>query len=413
MSETNYQFYPGRIKIDEVVISNTVSKVDVTDLFVEMNLNAFITGDTTSVEIVIMDSSNVFTKYSLRGGDNVSVSVSTNDSTKVFNLKIKNIKDITNMDSQKAYVLECVSHFAFQSYHKGIIKAYEGTITGIAREIFNEYTTDTDKIGHFEESSNSAKYVIPNWSVIYTLNWLAAKAVWPKDNVRYRFFQDSSLRYNFIPLELGIELYKEKPAFKYTHNLIAATKGEQQAPNSEATYKGIRDLTFEDSFDLGASLLSGDITGEILNANLTKKTYNRLTFNYFEEFSKDKHLNDYPQYKPDIYENAKTIYDLTTSKLHNLDSSNRSVDTSKIYYSRLNNSQVINITVVGNPVIEVGTVIEIEVAAPETNNEKNTRIDTGVSGLYYVIGKRDVYKVNEHEMHLSLAKESQIESIEQ
>ena len=34
MSSLDYQFYPGRIRIDEVIVSNGVAKVDLTDLFV-------------------------------------------------------------------------------------------------------------------------------------------------------------------------------------------------------------------------------------------------------------------------------------------------------------------------------------------------------------------------------------------
>ena len=412
MSENSYQFFPGRIKIDEIIISNGVNKADVTDLFVEMNINSFVTGDTTSIEVLLLDSANFFTKFRLRGGDNLNIKFSYNDTLKDFSVKIVSIESINNFATSKTYSLRCVSHFAFQNFHKGIIKSYKGNITEIARQIFDEYSTETDKLGHFEESSNNGTYVIPNWPVIDTLNWLASKAVWTKDEVRYRFYQDSNLRYNFAPVELGISLFKEKPAFKFSYNLVVGTNGIQQAPNSALTYSAIKSLTFEDSFNIGESLMLGDITGEIKNANITNKTYTNIDYNYFNEFDKEKHLNPFPQYKNDLYEPAKTIYDLTFSQLHNEDDFNRSVDKSKLYYSRINDSQLINIEVVGNPVVEVGTVVEIEIANADTSNPDNNRTDNNLSGLYYIIGKRDIYKRDTHDMYLTLSKESQIESIE-
>lgn len=412
MSENNYQFFPGRVKIDEIIISNGLTKADITDLFVEMNINSFVTGDTTSIEVLLLDGSNFLTKFNIRGGDNLNIKFSYNDTIKDFSVKIVAIENITNFTTSKSYSLRCVSHFAFQNYHVGIIKAYKGNIAEIARQVFDEYSTETDKIGHFETSSNSGTYVIPNWSVIDTLNWFAAKAVWTKDEVRYRFYQDSNLRYNFAPLELGVDLFKDKPAFKYAYNLVVGTKGEQQAPNSEAAYKAIKSITLEDSFDLGEMLISGNLTGEVKNANLTNKTYQKFSFNYFDEFDKEKHLNPYPQYKNSLYEPAKTVYDLTVSSQHNQAGFNRSVDKSKIYYSRVNDSQLINIEVVGNPVIEIGTVVEIEIANSDTKNSNNNRLDKNLSGMYYIIGKRDVYKRDTHDMYLTLAKESQIESIE-
>lgn len=412
MSDNNYQFFPGRVKIDEIVISNGVNKSDITDLFVEMNINSFITGDTASIEVLLLDSANLFSKFKIRGGDNLNVKFSYNDTLKDFSVKIISVESINNFATSKSYSLRCVSHFAFQNFHKSIIKTYRGNITEIARQVFDEHSTETDKLGYFEESSNSGTYVIPNWPVIDTLNWLAGKAVWTKDEVRYRFYQDSNLRYNFAPIELGVFLFKEKPAFKFSYNLVVGTKGEQQAPNSGLTYSAIKSLSFEDSYNISESLMLGDITGEVKNANLTQKTYNSIDYNYFTEFDKEKHLNSFPQFKTQSYDPAKTIYDLTVSKTHNEDGFNRSVDKSKLYYSRLNDSQLINIEVVGNPIIEVGTVVEIEIANADTANKDNSRIDNNVSGLYYIVGKRDIYKRDTHDMYLTLAKDSQVESIE-
>lgn len=412
MSNLNYQFYPGRIKIDEVVISNSVTKVDVTDLFGELNLNTSINGDTAAAEILIIDSTNIFYKYKIAGGDNISIKISSNDTTREFYFKITGVKNITNLDQQRTYILNCISHLSFKSLHTGIIRSYQGNITEIARQIFDEHATEVEKIGTFEPASNSTKVVVPNWSIIHTFNWLAGKAVWTKDQVRFRFFQDSNMRYNFMPIEKSLETYSERPAFKYTYNLIAGTKGEQQTPNSELTIKAVTDITFKDSFDIKSSMARGKISGIVYSPDIIAKTNNKVVYNYFTNFNKENHLNNFPQYKSNTYEPALTKYDVLTSLVQN-EGINKSNDISKIKVSNVDDTQTISIEVKGNTIIEVGQIIELEIASPEPKNDNNKKIDQRYSGKYYVTAKRDIFNRNEHKMYLGLSKESQLESSEQ
>ena len=411
MSNLEYQFYPGRIRVDEVIISNGVAKVDLTDLFVEADVNSFINGDTTSVEILILDSQNVFEKYKISGGDNVSITISNNDETREMFLKVVSLEKVSNFDNQRGYSLRCVSHFAFLSMHAGIIKSYDGNITETARKIFDEYASEVDKAGTFEPSSNSTKAVIPNWSPLKTLNWLAGKAVWAKDSVRFRFFQDSKLNYNFMPIEKGIELYKEKPAYKYTYNLIVGTKGEQQTPNSELTMRAVKKLTYENQFDLKSSMRNGNISGIVHAPDIIEKSYQKVVYNYFTNFNKENYLNAFPQFKSETYEPAVTKYDILTSLIHD-GGINKENDISKIKRSNIDGTQTVIIEVVGNFLIDVGQVIELEIATPEPESELNRKTDNRVSGLYYVTSKRDIYSRNEHKMYLGITKESQLESVE-
>ena len=411
MSSLDYQFYPGRIRIDEVIVSNGVAKVDLTDLFVEADVNSFINGDTTSVEILILDSQNVFEKYKISGGDNVSITISNNDETREMFLKVISLEKVSNFDNQRGYSLRCVSHFAFLSMHAGIIKSYDGNITETARKIFDEFASEVDKAGTFEPSSNSTKAVIPNWSPLKTLNWLAGKAVWARDPVRFRFFQDSKLNYNFMPVEKGIELYKEKPAYKYTYNLIVGTKGAQQAPNSELTMRAIKKLTYENQFDLKRSMRNGNISGIVHAPDIIDKKYEKVVYNYFTNFNKENYLNAFPQFKSETYEPAVTNYDILTSFIHD-GGINKENDISKIKRSNIDGTQTVIIEVVGNFLIDVGQVIELEVATPEPESELNKKTDNRVSGLYYITSKRDIYSRNEHKMYLGITKESQLESVE-
>ena len=415
MNNIDFQWLPGRVKLDEVIISNTKEKVDVTDLFLELNLNSFINGPSVSAEFVFADAGNTIDKFKINGGDSITINVSYKNETKNFKFKVVGIENITNEGQFKTYVLRCMSFLAFDSIHIGIIKGYSGTVSEIARQVFDEFVDpEIEKINNWIQSSNKASYVIPNWSILYTLQWLASKAIWDKDAVRFRFFQDSNLRYNFMPIEKAIDFYKDKPAFKYTHNLVVGTKGEQQAPNSQDALRAVKDIDFETSFDIQRSLANGKITGIRYAPDIITKNYTPFTYNYFENFNKENYLNSYPQFRSSTFSPAKNQYDILTSLIYDEDNPNKGNDISNIRFSNLDDTQMVTIEVVGNSVVDIGQIIDLEVAAIEPQSKNNNRIDKRWSGLYYVISKRDIFSKRDemHRMVLGIAKESQIEGVE-
>ena len=88
---------------------------------------------------------------------------------------------------------------------------------------------------------------------------------------------------------------------------------------------------------------------------------------------------------------------------------NKPSSTSNIRFNSLDDSQIIDILVVGNEAVDIGQIIELEVSSPEPASDNRTdKLDKRFSGKYYVVAKRDVYTEDTHTMSIGLTKESQI-----
>ena len=406
----DFQFFPGRVDIGNVIISNGNDKADITELFKELNINTNVNSLSAVAEFVILDANNFLHSWRPNAGDDISIEISYSDETKIFGFKILSINNLSNFDSQRAYTFNCVSHFYYKAMHFGVRGAYTGTTSNIAKGLFLEnLDNDKESFNVWEESSGSQKIVVPEWSLAYTMEWLARRSKWTDDIVRMKFFQDSNMKYNFMPIESALKRFKE-PAFKYTYNLVAATLGKEQKPNSADTIRAVKDLTMDGSlFNIKRAYDSGKISGTRYAPDIVNKSYDPVGFNYFELFSKESYLNSLPNFNSYNYEGISQ-YDVNASLTQpDVSEFNKVSDASNIRKSSIDMSQSISIEVVGNQLVDIGQVIELEVSSPEpVSDSRDDVIDKRFSGLYYVVSKRDVYNEDVHKMALGLVKESQI-----
>ena len=405
------QFHPGKINVDSVIIKSTTKAADITDLFVEFAIDSSIIDPTAVGDLLLTDSTNLLAKFPIEPGNQIEVKISYQDVQKTFFMYIYNLDRMSTDDKQRFYVVKMVSKLAYQSYFKSVEGALSGTTSEIAKGIFYENTDE--KINVWEQSSGKQKLVIPRWDPIYTIKWLAGRSVWPSDNVRFRFFQDSNLQYNFMPIEAANVKHKE-PIFSYNYNMDTTTIGPTQIPNSMAVMQSVTNVKYEPSHNLRNMVKTGAFGGVRYAPNIVQKSYEPIAVNYHENFSKERYLNSHPLIKKSEYIDAgfpMDQYDVNTSFLHNdIQGLNKISDTSNIRKSNIDNLQNLTIRVVGNQVIDIGQVILFNMSSPEPKSQTTEEVrDMRFSGKYYVTSKRDIYKRDTHDMALGISKESLLE----
>ena len=414
MAVDRFQFFPGAIQISDVIISNGIDKSDITDWFKELNLESSVDTLAVNAQFVIDDAVNFLHSYRPNAGDDISIKISYADEVKHFSFKVLEIAGMADYQRQRSYILNCVSHFYYLGMYKEVAAAHTGTTSEIAKKIFNKHSY-FEKSNIWEQSVGVEKLVVPKLSVNDTMRWLARKSTWAKDSVRMKFFQDSNLKYNFMPIEKSIEMYTNEPAFEYTYNLVASTIGPEQLPNSIDTYKAVKDLTYhENQFNIKTALESGRIAGTRFAPNIVTKKYRPVTYDYFDSFDKQKHLNPLPQFNKFNFEGGVNQFDINSSYTQNTPNDlNKVSDASNIKVSNIDLSQAVDIEVVGNQSVDVGQIIQLNISSPEPVSEsRKGKLDTRYSGRYFVYNKRDVYSDrNTHKMALTLIKESQMSSV--
>ena len=380
--------FPGKWELKKAEVIRGADSLEITKLVSEFNVYASIIDPTIVGELLVIDGRNILSGLPVQGGDLVKLSIDITGEIREYTLRIAQIKNISDLETQRMYIIQCVSNLFFESFHQKLSQSFEGPLNDIAFKIYEKYTDEP--FGIFEASKGSEKIIIPNWNPIKALTWLAARAESLEQQVRFRFFQDTKGFYNFMPIEKALTNYKDNPPFEFVYRGNAS---------GDKDFFAIKNLVFNPaSYDLGKALREGYLKGRAFDINISKKTLGVVDYDYFKIFDKKDYLNDYPSYYKQDFGVGKIKMDLSTagSKKTNLSDLKR---TSVTDYN-----QLVQITIFGNSEIDVGQVVELDIPNPDPGDNKEQ--DKLWAGKYYVIGKRDLYTGDNCSMVLDCAKES-------
>ena len=405
MSNT-FQLAPGRIKFDSVFIGKQNTNADITSLVAEVNIYSSITDITSVANFLIIDAKSLLTKLPIETGDRITLAISYPDVQQTHTFIISKIESIENHEKQISYSIKGVSQLFYNSMFTTISRSFSGTTAEIAQNIFLANTKE--KFGLWEKSLGMQTLVVPNWSPIKTIHWLAKRSTGSLDNTRFLFFQDSLQKYHFTPVEKFGDLYKKQPTIKYTYRKNNELKGEQNStPNSAAAMETILSIEYHDYLDAELQAMTGKFGGTRFTTDISTKTLDIITYDYWKDFKQSKSLNGYPVWRKTAIPRGYNQYDtLMTNSQTNIEK-NKVSDLSNIKVSTLDKGQYITIVVHGNQVVELGQVIEIVIPSAEPKSQSmKDQFDQRWSGKYYVVAKRDMFNKEKKQTALTLAKES-------
>lgn len=408
MSNT-FQNYAGRYKLEYVTLKNLTKEIDITELISEVNIYSSIVDPSNVARIVVSDARNVLSNFPLKGGDYIEFKIGWTDVSHIYRFTVTSVEDIANLESQRDYIITAITDFAFRSNYEKISRHYLGTTSEIAFSVFEQHAGES--YGIWSDSVGHQNIVVPNWSPLQTISWLAGRSRAVNDAVRFRFFQDSKQVFHFMPIENALDLYKDNPPLRYSlfKNVNRDARNGEELPNSAADMLSIDRLEYNNAFDLTQDLQSGVIAGRRLNTNYTYKTLDVLNYNYFDQFERRNYLNPQPTYFDGDFFPGKLDYDVSASRMADMiPGVNHTTDVSSIKRSTIEGAtQGISIEVKGNQTVDIGQILEIEIPSPEphSQNQRDKR-DLNWSGKYYVVGKRDVFDRERHRIVMDLVKES-------
>jgi len=390
--------FTGSYELKSAQIIRGGESIEINALVSEMNIFSSIIDRTILGEFLVVDGRNLISGFPVQGGDLVKIKIDIQDKIRDYTMRISKIKSLSDTQTSRMYILETISELAYQGLHQKLSQSFIGPLSDIALQIFEKYTDE--KYAVWEGSKGAQTIIIPNWSPTKAIGWLASKAVSTQDDIRFRFFQDSKGKYNFMPIEKAIEFYKDNPPFTFKYR---ANSGISDRPNTEADAFAISDLKFGHSYDMARSLREGYISGKKFDVNLTDKTQNVLEYNYHKEFDKSKYLNPYPQYYKQDFGDGRIYFCASTQYPEDLSSLKRSSVT--------NYNQLVQITIKGNPEVDIGQIVKLELPNPDPGASNKGQLDNMWSGKYYVTAKRDFYNGDEVKMVMDCSKESLKEEV--
>lgn len=409
------QQYAGSYHLDYVRIADpSDTPIDITGLVGEINVDSSILDPTITVRIMVVDARNALANLPIKGGGFVSVQFSFADSFLKYDLRIAEVSSLSNFEQQRAYQIVCISPTAFNCSYQRISQSFTGTVSEIANAIFSQY--GVDPVGIWENSTGQQTLVIPQWSPIKSIMWLADRAKPDDDNIKFRFFQNSFGRYNFTPIEHSIALYKQMPVATYTYfkNVTRnVTVNGDERPNTAADMFSIQDVKYGQGgrvFNITEAFKRNMLAGKMTSTDLFTGTYKEQYYDFFSQFDQAKYANPQPQYRAaDYYPGNILFKTISNYSTPNGEQYNENDDISDLKRSTINDyTQRLEITVKGNNIIDIGQIIKVQVPSPEPHVTGKEGRDLYWSGLYFIVGKRDKYDRSEKVSVLELVKESLI-----
>ena len=337
-------------------------------------------------------------------------------------------------DGEKANVVSM--HFASQEVYRNAIskisRSYKGSCSEIVDKIFRdkEYL-DSDKQLTLEETNGLRKIVFPSMKPFKAIDMMCRQSSSKNfNNSPTYLFYETTKGYNFRSVD---GLCSQEPIMEYEENV--PDRVDSGSKNIMSNLKTINEFSIIEPRDTTQNVYEGMLSSNTKVHDIYNKKINYFTYNYFDEFDNDTHLEDKPfisEAKDKLsnkgladYSNALNFVTITSSGKSFDEFSNTEAGIEIVYpyalddlekiimrrNSRLRqfqNSITLNMTVPGNTSIQAGDVLHISIGASSTVTDRTD--DPNYTGKYLITKIRHTFnnglKEVRHTINMTVVKDS-------
>jgi hypothetical protein len=267
---------------------------DLKDVFLEIAIYESVFDDKMYGEILIKDALNLGETIPLVGNEKIYIEYKTkNTKNKPVSISGHIVAPMGKARAEgekvEIYKLQFISEVQFANRFRRIASSYSGEITTIAAKIFaDNFKEEYLKNFFFNEMTTTKhKFVIPYWSPLFTLSWLAQRAY--SATPSYFIFYEDVDGFHFKNLLKAID---EDPVMNYN----VEPKSGGNLGNVNSYMSKVQDYSVTSFFDRLEEQAGGMYSSALLTHDITKKTYVPYQYDYKSGFAKSNHLNRYPLY---------------------------------------------------------------------------------------------------------------------
>lgn len=404
----------------EIITQSGVS-IDVSTFFVSLEIYESMFSNTLTGSLTIHDKNNLLGNVSINGKEKINVifnTPSTPEISKSFYIHEISLNQRVPGKKESYIKMNFSTLPFFLSYSQKVSRSYSNkSMSQIALSIFLNYLSNKNDpleyvLTSIPDTGPKISLVIPNWTPIQTLNWLAKKAE-KNGNCDYMFFE-SMEGFFFAPLSF-FKSQLSVTTYKYVEEKV--TQGLSKDVDAEMT----KIMTFVDISDVDKKSqleMEGVFASRMLVHDTTFKSIELNEFSYLKDLA-DSEI-------PTLEKNLIAPYtyinkiDPTTKYMYKT-KSEYSFDGVKEQYSPFNyqkrlshllrnNTKVLRLDVPGDSRRRVGDVINVEILSPEFLGAKDDTdvLDKYLSGRYMIssIGHH-IVRNDGYYMGLEVMKDSQ------
>jgi hypothetical protein len=440
----------GNYSIKRLTIIGEKTSVNLSAVFTEINIFESIYSASLTGWITVNDANNLISgsnSLPIMGNEAIIIEVSVGDHisqqaiTKKIAVKpvIKNIVfvgrviDIKNRtminERSQSYEIHFVSEEFVLDRNIRISKSFINLpIHNIVEKVFSEFgIPDTYE---FEKTVRIANVVIPNWTPLKTINWLASRAIsetyntptffffqtlyndGPTSGVRSsytksRYTETTSNKFWFLSLDDLLAYDAKKKIYFRPGNIRIDT------PELAYEYANVYNYEVVNSFNTLTNNVNGLYNSTLISHDITTKTWKKTVFNYDDGFDKFYHLEEFKmfpgltdsknnRFNSKNYKESLIIYNPTGT----LENPNFTENISSIRSHRLASLDLfrVRITLPGDCTLESGDVVYFDLPSPEPGGEN--KMDTYYKGNLLITHIRHTITKVQYSITLECCKET-------
>lgn len=408
----------------ELVTVNNIH-LDLFDFLVELNIYEDLFTNTISGNIVLTDWVNLVNVGPLVGQEKLILNFNTpnvDDSPEDREFIVYKISDRgLKTDKTQVYTLHFSSKETIKNALTKISKSFTGETSAIVRQIVeSEYGLASQKVLDTESARGVKKVVIPYWSPLRTINWLAARSVSAEgQDANYVFYENAD---GFHFKSIG-KLMQEKPKspqpfFFGPGNIRESDTANHTYPNVALDFFRINDYTVSETMDMLDNIQAGAFAAQLTTFDLTTRKMAKYEYDYMKDFKKVRHIepgfeilstkeNPFGWKYNEFPLSRRYFYDLNFKMFDGTAAENNPHEWLMQRQAQFAHLSMMNITVnlPGDTSRRVGEVVSVVIPSTESFTTDYIE-DKYLSGQYIITGLRHKIRKDGHEMILELAKDA-------
>ena len=406
--------FAGDVSIDKAqIITSKGFYQDISAQIITLQLYEDLFAPFLTGSLIIKESLDLVNLFPFIGEEFLELEITTpslergNVKSRFYIYKLSN-RELVG-DRSVVYQLHFISQEAIVDLNKKISRVFSGKISDIV-PTFVTGTTDgfeTKKQLYVEPTVNNLKYISNYWSPVENLVFLTTNA--SANSPNYTFFENRDGFY-FVSLDALYQagVYQDFVYDKYTRD---SGPNGTDARNTPEDFKRIMEISIPVGYDYMDRIRSGMLSSKVISYDITRKKYNVKTYNMFQRFDKQKHLNPYPiNSDKSIFRNNSMIinYPRTYGQFNGFgDTSNYSTIQERLSLMKLAQANRLDITVMGRMDYTVGQKVSVTLNKIEPISKEDTDVvDKMFSGYYLISAINHYIDRDKHECNMELIKES-------
>ena len=201
----------GQFKVNEIIVVTKAGPIDITSIYIELNVHDSLLLPAMSGSVLIVDSIGLTGKLLFDGSESILINISKDINSdrasfkKAFRVYRQSNRKNVNQNSE-SYVLHFVADELIYSDQQKINQSFEDSYSNIADNILTDYLKVPKKqLAIHEPTSGIRKVIIPNLRPLEAIQWCAKRSLDTQNSPNFLFY-NNIVGYNFVSLSTLLTL---------------------------------------------------------------------------------------------------------------------------------------------------------------------------------------------------------------